>query len=103
MAADLLQALLGALVIAIAVVIWRTRAVVGGMVDPDALARMLKLEGRFTDPADGTLIDWKPHRTLGGFAACGASGFLGGVFGMGSGVANGPARNPLIGAQQEVA
>ncbi|OAI51548.1 hypothetical protein AYO46_07925 [Betaproteobacteria bacterium SCGC AG-212-J23] len=103
MAADLLQALLGILVIAIAIVIWSTRAVEGGGVDPDALARLLKLEGRFTDAAAGTHIDWKTHRTLGGFAAFGAIGFLGGVFGLGAGFANVPALNLLMAAPLKVA
>jgi len=103
MNADLLQGLLGALVIAIAVVIWRTRSAEGGLVDPDALARLLKLEGKFTDPAAGTRIDWKTHRTLGGFAAFGAIGFLGGVFGLGAGFANVPALNLLMAAPLKVA
>jgi len=103
MNADLLQGLLGALVIAIAVVIWRARSAEGGLVDPDALARLLKLEGKFTDPAAGTRIDWRTHRTLGGFAAFGAIGFLGGVFGLGAGFANVPALNLLMAAPLKVA
>lgn len=104
MNADLLQALLGALVIAIAFVIWATRSSEGGIVDPDALARLLKLEGRFTDPASGTQpVDWKTHRTLLGFVAFGAIGFLGGVFGLGAGFANVPALNLLMAAPLKVA
>lgn len=103
MAADLLQTLLGVLVIAIAFIIWRTRAADGGMVGPDALARVLKLQGSFRDPAAGTHIDWKTHRTLWGFAAFGAIGFLGGVFGLGAGFANVPALNLLMAAPLKVA
>jgi len=103
MNADLLQALLGVLVIAIALVIWYTRTAEGGMVDPDALARLLKLEGKFTDPAAGAQIDWKTHRTLLGFGAFGAIGFLGGVFGLGAGFANVPALNLLMAAPLKVA
>jgi uncharacterized membrane protein YfcA len=103
MNADLLQAMLGAVVIAIAIVIWHSRSTEGGMVDPDALARMLKLEGEFRDPAAGKRIDWKTHRTLGGFAAFGAIGFLGGVFGLGAGFANVPALNLLMAAPLKVA
>jgi uncharacterized membrane protein YfcA len=102
MNADLVQTLLGALVIAIAVVIWRTRSA-ERLVDPDALSRLLKLEGEFRDPAAGTRIDWKTHRTLGGFAAFGAIGFLGGVFGLGAGFANVPALNLLMAAPLKVA
>lgn len=103
MNADVLQALLGVLVIGIAIVIWRSRSVEGGGVDPDALARMLKLEGQFTDPAAGARIDWKTHRTLWGFLAFGAIGFLGGVFGLGAGFANVPALNLLMEAPLKVA
>ena len=100
---DLLQTLLGALVIAIAVIIWLTRPVEGGAVDPDALARLLKLQGEFRDPAEGRRIDWKTHRTLLGFVAFGAIGFLGGVFGLGAGFANVPALNLLMAAPLKVA
>ena len=103
MAADLLQTLLGILVIVIAVLIWALRSSDYGQADPDALARMLKLEGRFTDPAAGTPIDWQTHRTLAGFAAFGAIGFLGGVFGLGAGFANVPALNLLMAAPLKVA
>ena len=103
MQADLLQILLGALVVAIAFVIWLTRGSEGGIVDPDSLARLLKLEGRFHDPADGRHIDWKTHRTLLGFVAFGAIGFLGGVFGLGAGFANVPALNLLMAAPLKVA
>ena len=103
MNSDLLQTLLGALVIAIAVVIWRTRSAEDSIVDPDALARLLKLEGEFRDAAAGRRIDWKTHHTLLGFAAFGAIGFLGGVFGLGAGFANVPALNLLMAAPLKVA
>jgi uncharacterized membrane protein YfcA len=103
MAADLLQTLLGVLVLAIAIVIWRTRSGEGGIVDPDSLARLLRLEGEFHDPAAGTRTDWRTHRTLWGFAAFGAIGFLGGVFGLGAGFANVPALNLLMAAPLKVA
>jgi hypothetical protein len=103
MQADLLQTLLGVLVIGIAVVIWGTRGGAAGIVDPDSLARLLKLEGRFHDPAEGRHVDWKTHRTLLGFVAFGAIGFLGGVFGLGAGFANVPALNLLMAAPLKVA
>ncbi len=103
MGADLVQTVLGAVVIAIAVVIWRSKPVDPGTVDPDALARLLKLEGDFRDPAAGVRIDWRTHRTLAGFAAFGAIGFLGGVLGLGAGFANVPALNLLMAAPLKVA
>ena len=37
------------------------------------------MKGEFDDPAAGARIDWRTHRTLAGFGAFGAIGFLGGA------------------------
>jgi uncharacterized protein len=103
MSADLLQTVLGVTVIAIAFVIWRSRTADLAAVAPDALARALKLRGEYHDPAEGLRIDWRTHRTLAGFAAFGAIGFLGGVLGLGAGFANVPALNLLMAAPLKVA
>jgi hypothetical protein len=101
---ELVQTALGVTVIAIAVLIWRSSAVdkLTG-VRSDALGLALRLEGAFHDPAVGARIDWRTHRTLAGFAAFGAIGFLGGVFGLGAGFANVPALNLLMAAPLKVA
>ena len=100
---DVLQIALGAIVIAIAVLIWRSRAVDAANVESDALGALLRLEGEFRDPAAGVRIDWRTHRTLLGLASFGAIGFLGGVFGLGAGFANVPALNLLMAAPLKVA
>jgi len=78
---ELLQTLLGALIIGIALLIWRSRAADLANVEADALGELLRLEGEFHDPAAGVTIDWRTNQTLLGLAAFGAIGFVGGVFG----------------------
>jgi uncharacterized protein len=101
---DVVQIALGATVVAIAILIWRTRdAYAAGMVESDALGAMLRLRGKYEDPAEGIAIDWRTRRTLAGFAAFAGIGFLGGVFGLGAGFANVPALNLLMAAPLKVA
>ena len=103
MPTDLLQTALGLVVIAIAVVIWRTKEVYGGTVESDALGAALRMRGRYDDPAERVRIDWRTHRTLLGFVSFAAIGFFGGVFGLGAGFANVPALNLLMAAPMKVA
>ncbi len=88
LATELVQTLLGALIIAIALLIWRSRSADSANVDADALGALLRLEGEFRDPAAGITIDWRTHQTLLGLGAFAAIGFLGGIFGLGAGFAN---------------
>src|SRR3954464_15729961 len=81
-ATDLLQTMLGALIIAIALLIWRSRSADNANVEADALGALLRLEGEFRDPAAGVTIDWRTNQTLLGLAAFAAIGFLGGIFGL---------------------
>jgi uncharacterized membrane protein YfcA len=103
LATELVQTLLGALIIAIALLIWRSRSADSANVDADALGALLRLEGAFRDPAAGVTIDWRTHQTLLGLAAFAAIGFLGGIFGLGAGFANVPALNLLMAAPLKVA
>ena len=103
LAAELVNTLLGLLIIGIAVLIWRSRAADAASVEADALSAMLRLEGQFHDAAAGVSIDWRTHRTLLGLAAFAAIGFIGGLFGLGAGFANVPALNLLMGAPLKVA
>ena len=101
---DLVQTALGATVIAVAVLIWRSQAADGlAALEPDQLGALLRLEGEYHDPAAQAWIDWRTHRTVPGLAAFGAIGFFGGVFGLGAGFANVPALNLLMGAPLKVA
>ncbi|TMH29530.1 MAG: sulfite exporter TauE/SafE family protein [Betaproteobacteria bacterium] len=100
---ELLQTLLGILIVGIAILIWRTRAADRAEVEADALGAFLRLEGEFVDPAAGMKIDWRTHRTLLGLGAFAAIGFIGGIFGLGAGFANVPALNLLMSAPLKVA
>src|SRR5947208_5302301 len=100
---DVVQVALGATVVAIALLIWRASDAEVGTGETDALGAILRLRGRYADPAEGTKIDWRTRRTLAGFGAFAGIGFLGGVFGLGAGFANVPALNLLMAAPLKVA
>jgi uncharacterized membrane protein YfcA len=102
--ADLLQTALGITVIGVAALIWRSKA--SDWIDikeSDQLGELLRLKGRFEDPARGAHVDWRTHQTPTGLAVFAAIGFLGGVFGLGAGFANVPALNLLMAAPLKVA
>ena len=103
LATELLQTLLGVLIIGIALLIWRLRGADSANIEADALGELLRLEGEFRDPAAGVTIDWRTHRTFLGLAAFAAIGFVGGIFGLGAGFANVPALNLLMAAPLKVA
>jgi uncharacterized membrane protein YfcA len=100
---ELLQTLLGVLIVGIAILMWRSRSADSADVEADALGALLRLEGEFRDPAAGVTIDWRTHQTLLGLASFGAIGFVGGIFGLGAGFANVPALNLLMAAPLKVA
>ena len=102
--ANLLQSALGATVIAVAVLIWRSRREGNlGVEESDALGAMLRLRGEYDDPAERARIDWRTHQTPAGLAVFAGIGFVGGIFGLGAGFANVPALNLLMGAPLKVA
>jgi uncharacterized membrane protein YfcA len=100
---DTVQAALGATVLAIAILVWRAPAAAAATGEGDALGTLLRLYGRYNDPADGVSIDWRTRYNLGGVAAFAAIGFFGGIFGLGAGFANVPALNLLMGAPLKIA
>jgi uncharacterized membrane protein YfcA len=100
----LVQTALGATVVAIALLIWFSKSAYGAAgAEADRLGAALHMRGSFRDAAEGLRIDWRTRRTAAGFAAFGAIGFLGGVFGLGAGFANVPALNLLMAAPLKVA
>lgn len=101
--AQMVNTTLGLLIIAIAVLIWRSRSADAPNVEADALGQMLRLHGEFRDPAAGMTIDWRTRRTVLGLAAFAGIGFVGGMFGLGAGFANVPALNLLMSAPLKVA
>ena len=101
--AQMVNTTLGILIIAIAVLIWRSRSADRTDVEADALGQMLRLHGEFRDPAAGVTINWRTRRTILGLAAFAGIGFIGGMFGLGAGFANVPALNLLMSAPLKVA
>jgi len=99
-----LETALGALVLAIALLMFRSPA---SAANPrgagDALAAALGLHGAFVDPADGRRVEWAARRSAGGIVAFAIIGFLGGLFGLGAGWANVPALNLLMGIPLKLA
>ena len=97
------QTALGVTVIAVAIVMWRSKSADAFGMQTDALGAALRLEGRYVDPAARVAIDWRTRRTAAGIASFAGIGFLGGVFGLGAGFANVPALNLLMAAPLKVA
>ena len=100
---DVVQIALGATVMAVALLLWRTDPAGQLATESDALGEMLRLKGEYHDPAVQMNIDWRTHRTIAGLTAFAGIGFFGGVFGLGAGFANVPALNVLMGAPLKVA
>ena len=94
----IVQTSLGITVLAIALLIWRSKASDEPPVRlADRLGEALGLSGVFHDQASRKDVDWRAHRTLSGVCAFALIGFVGGLFGLGAGWANVPALNLLMG------
>ncbi len=104
MPANVVQMLLGGLVLGIVVLMAVSRKSEFPLVErPDALSQALALHGVFVDRASGQAVHWQVHRTLPGLFTFLAIGVLAGMFGIGAGWANVPALNLLMGAPLKVA
>jgi hypothetical protein len=104
MPAQVVQLLLGVLILAIVVLMFVAKKSEFPQVDrPDALSQALALHGVFADRASGRTVNWQVHRTLPGLALFLGIGVLAGLFGIGAGWANVPALNLLMGAPLKVA
>lgn len=102
--AQLVQVLLGVLVLGIVVLMVVSRQSEVPLVErPDALSRALALHGVFVDRASGRSVSWQVHRTVPGLLVFLGIGVLAGLFGIGAGWANVPALNLLMGAPLKVA
>ena len=101
--AALMQALLGATILAIAALIGRsTRSEYPLVAAPDRLAAALRLNGLFHDPVDSREVRWQTHRTPAGLVLFAGIGLLAGMFGLGAGWANVPVLNLVLGAPLKV-
>src|SRR5206468_2411368 len=96
--AAVVQTSLGAAILAIAVLMWRTKKLdypeAGGS---DPLGAALGMQGVYHDPALGRDVEWTVRRTPVAFFAFAGVGLLAGLFGLGAGWANVPVFNLLMG------
>ena len=104
MPANVVQVLLGVLVLGIVVLMFTAKkSEFPDVQQPDALSQALALNGIFIDGASGRVVHWQVHRTLPGLLLFLGIGVLAGMFGIGAGWANVPALNLLMGAPVKVA
>ena len=92
------QTALGVTILAIAALMWQSKkSERPAGVRPDALGEALHMHGVYHDPASGSDVEWRVHRTTAAFFAFGGIGVLAGMFGLGAGWANVPVFNLLMG------
>jgi uncharacterized membrane protein YfcA len=97
--AAVMQAALGATILAIAALMWRAkRSEHPQVAAPDRLGSLLGLRGGFHDYASMRDVEWQTHRTPAGLALFAGIGLLAGMFGLGAGWANVPVLNLVLGA-----
>lgn len=102
--ADVVQVLLGCVVLGIVALMLFPRTAQGqGAAADDPLARALRLHGVFVDGASGEAVRWQAQRTAAGLLSFLAIGVLAGMFGIGAGWANVPVLNLLMGAPLKLA
>ncbi len=70
---------------------------------PDRLGKALGIRGEYHDPSTDIMVNWFVHRTGQAMVIFTIIGFMAGMFGLGSGWANVPALNLLMGAPLKVA
>jgi hypothetical protein len=103
MPANLVQILLGVVVLAIVVLMFVAKKSEFPQVErPDALSQALALNGVFYDAASRRAVHWQVHRSVPGLIVFLGIGVLAGMFGIGAGWANVPALNLLMGAPLKV-
>jgi uncharacterized membrane protein YfcA len=101
---NVVQAALGATILAIVLLMWRAnKSEHPEVAASDPLGEALRLNGVFHDPAAGRDVHWRVHRTPLGLVAFAGIGLLAGLFGLGAGWANVPALNLLMGAPLKLA
>ena len=100
---DAVQLALGITILAIALLMWRSRGSDSPVATEDPLAAALRMNGVYHDPALGRHVEWRVRRTPAAFVAFAGIGLLAGMFGLGAGWANVPAFNLLMGAPLKLA
>jgi uncharacterized membrane protein YfcA len=95
---------LGAVILSVALVMWRVKAR-----EPDVegqahgLARLLGIEGRYWDAERGATVHWRPRALGAGVVLFGGVGVMAGLFGLGAGWANVPLLNLLMAVPLRIA
>lgn len=101
---QLMQLLLGLLVLGIAVLMLTVKGVnVPQVTTPDPVAQVFGLSGMFWDRAARRNLSWQAHRTPQGMLLFAVIGLVGGMFGIGAGWANVPVLNLLMGVPLKMA
>ncbi|MBI4083406.1 MAG: sulfite exporter TauE/SafE family protein [Candidatus Lambdaproteobacteria bacterium] len=104
MPSNLVQLSLGLIVLAMAffmVLVRPTR--VAPESAPRGLTRLLRIEGYYRDVERNLRVTWRPRRAGAGLALFSLVGVMGGMFGVGSGWANVPVFNLVMGVPLKVA
>lgn len=104
MPAQLMQLLLGILVLGIAALMMSSVNSEHPLTErPDPLGRALGLEGMWMDRGLQRVMPWRAYRTRQGMLAFAVIGGIGGMFGIGAGWANVPALHLLMGVPLTIA
>lgn len=102
--ADVIQVLLGGLVLGIVTLMVASPQARQPIAQrPDPLASALGLHGVFIDGASGQTVHWQVHRTFAGMLSFTLIGVMAGMFGIGAGWANVPVLTLLMGAPVKLA
>ena len=102
MPANVVQMLLGGLVLGIVVLMFVSgKSEFPQVPKADALSQALQMHGVFVDRASGQTVQWQVHRTVPGLLVFLGIGVLAGMFGIGAGWANVPALKPADGRAAE--
>jgi uncharacterized membrane protein YfcA len=100
---EAVQIALGATILGIALLMWRSPARGSEAPAGDALGTALRMNGVYHDAALGRDVEWRVRRTPAAFVVFAGIGLLAGMFGLGAGWANVPAFNLLMGAPLKLA
>jgi uncharacterized protein len=98
MSTEGVQTALGATILAIALLMWRSAKVEHAQAfATDSLGAALRMHGVYYDSATQRQVEWQVRHTRAGFVAFAGVGMLAGMFGLGAGWANVPVFNILMG------
>jgi uncharacterized membrane protein YfcA len=101
--ANLVQILLGAVIIGIVILLATAKkSDFPDVPKSDNLSQVLGIMGIYREESMGKNIDWKIHRTLPGLILFIVIGVMAGMFGLGAGWANIPVLNLMMGAPLKI-